>query len=90
MGELLEAVQAGLLAEAEAFRDARTATVATIEDAVEAGRTGFARIPWEAVGDEGEDRLAEHGITVRCLQRPDGGVPDDLEGPLVAVVARAY
>ena len=43
-----------------------------------------------AVGDEGEDRLAEHGITVRCLQRPDGGVPDDLEGPLVAVVARAY
>ncbi len=90
VGELLEAVQAGLLAEAEAFRDARTATVATIEDAVEAGRTGFARIPWEAVGDEGEDRLAEHGITVRCLQRPDGGVPDDLEGPLVAVVARAY
>ena len=90
VGELLEAVQAGLLAEAEAFRDARTATVATIEDAVEAGKTGFARIPWEAVGDEGEDRLAEHGITVRCLQRPDGGVPDDLEGPLVAVVARAY
>ena len=90
VGELLEAVQAGLLAEAEAFRDARTAAVATIEDAVEAGRTGFARIPWDAVGDEGEDRLAEHGITVRCLQRPDGGVPDDLEGPLVAVVARAY
>ena len=90
VGELLGAVQADLLAEAEAFRDARTATVATIEDAVEAGKTGFARIPWEAVGDEGEDRLAEHGITVRCLQRPDGSVPDDLEGPLEAVVARAY
>jgi prolyl-tRNA synthetase len=90
VGELLNAVQADLLAEAEAFRDARTATVATIEDAVEAGTTGFARIPWEAVGDEGEDRLAEHGITVRCLQRPDGSVPEDLEGPLEAVVARAY
>jgi prolyl-tRNA synthetase len=90
VGDLLAAVQAGLLAEAEAFRDARTATVATIEDAVEAGKTGFARIPWEAVGDEGEDRLAEHGITVRCLQRPDGSVPENLEGPLEAVVARAY
>jgi prolyl-tRNA synthetase len=90
VGELLASVQTGLLAEAEAFRDARTETVATIEDAIEAGGTGFARIPWEAVGDEGEDRLAEHGITVRCLQRPDGAVPDDLEGPLEAVVARAY
>ncbi len=90
VGELLGSVQAGLLAEAEAFRDARTETVASIEDAVEAGKTGFARIPWEAVGDDGEDRLAEHGISVRCLQGPDGTVPDDLEGPLEAVVARAY
>ena len=90
VGELLGSVQANLLAEAEAFQEARTETVASIEDAIEAGRTGFARIPWEAVGDEGEDRLAEEGITVRCLQRPDGTVPEDLEGPLEAVVARAY
>jgi len=87
---LLDEIQASLLAEATAFRDARTADVASIEDAVEAGTTGFARIPWEIVGDDGEDRLAEHGITVRCLQRPDGTVPDDLEGPLQAIVARAY
>jgi prolyl-tRNA synthetase len=90
VGDLLGAVQAGLLAEAEAFRDARTESVTTIDDAVEAGKAGFARIPWEAVGDEGEGRLAEQGITVRCLQRPDGSVPEDLEGPLEAVVARAY
>jgi prolyl-tRNA synthetase len=87
---LLEEIQAGLLAQARAFRDGRTADVASIEDAIEAGRTGFARIPWGIVGDDGEDRLAGQGITVRCLQRPDGTVPDDLEGPLQAIVARAY
>ena len=87
---LLEEIQAGLLAEATADRDARTADVATLDQAIEAGRAGFARIPWDALGDEGETALVEHGITVRLLQRPDGGVPDDLEGPLVALVARAY
>ncbi len=87
---LLDEMQAGLLAEAIAFRDGRTADVSSIEEAIEAGRTGFARIPWDVVGGEGEDRLAEHGISVRCLQTPEGGVPDDLEGPLQAIVARAY
>ncbi len=87
---LLDEIQANLLAEATAFRDARIATVSSIDEAIEAGRTGFARIPWELVGDDGEDRLAEHAISVRCLQTPDGGVPDDLEGPLHAIVARSY
>jgi len=87
---LLDEIQTGLLAEATAFRDSRTADVTSIEDAIEAGRTGFARIPWDIVGDDGEDRLAEHAISVRCLQRPDGSVPDDLTGPLHAIVARSY
>ena len=87
---LLGEIQANLLAEATAFRDDRTADVTSIEDAIEAGRTGFARIPWELVGDDGEDRLAEHAISVRCLQTPDGAVPDGLEGPLHAIVARSY
>ncbi len=86
----LDEIQAGLLAEATAFRDGRTADAASIDEAIEAARTGWARVPWELVGDDGEDRLAEQGITVRCLQRPDGTVPDDLEGPLQAIVARAY
>jgi prolyl-tRNA synthetase len=90
VGELLAEIQGGLLAEASAARDARTASVATLDEAIEAGRTGFARLPWDAVGEEGEQALAEHGITVRLLQRPDGSVPDDLEGPLDALVARAY
>ncbi len=87
---LLEEIQASLLAEATAFRDDRTADVTSIEEAIEAGRTGFARIPWELVGEDGEDRLAEHAISVRCLQTPDGAVPDGLDGPLHAVVARSY
>ena len=44
-----------------------------------------------AVGTEGEARLAEQGITVRCLLREDGTVPDGEDEPgLAAVVARAY
>ncbi len=87
---LLGEIQTGLLAEATAFRDARIADVSTIDEAIEAGRTGFARIPWQVVGDDGEDRLGEHAISVRCLQTPEGGVPDDLDGPLSAIVARSY
>jgi hypothetical protein len=43
------------------------------------------------VGDEGEQRLAQEGVTVRCLQRADGSVPDDATEPnLVAYCGRAY
>ena len=87
---LLAEIQGNLLAQATAFRDSRLSDVASIDEAIEAGRTGFARIPWELVGDDGEDRLAEHAISVRCLQTPDGGVPDGLDGPLHAIVARSY
>ncbi len=77
---LLEEIQAGLLAEATAFRDARTADVATLDEAIEAGRTGFARIPWDALGDEGEDRprrARDHGALPaapgrRRARRPRG------------------
>ena len=43
------------------------------------------------LGAEGEARLAEHAVTVRCLVEEDGSVPsaDDAPGN-VAVVARAY
>jgi prolyl-tRNA synthetase len=43
------------------------------------------------VGVEGEAKLAESAVTVRCLQRPDGSVPAaDDEPDLVAFCARAY
>ncbi len=81
-----------LLAEATAARDARTVDVASLEEAVEAGSVGFARVRLGALGPDGEDRLAEHAITVRCLQRPDGSLAEegDEEADLVAVVARSY
>ena len=49
------------------------------------------RVPWSLVRGEGEVRLAERAVTVRCLQRPDGSLPaSDDEDDLVAYVARAY
>jgi prolyl-tRNA synthetase len=89
--DALAAVQAGLLAEATRLRDERTTEATTIDDAREAAQTGFARIPWDALGTEGEAELAKASVTVRCLQRADGGLPlseDELD--LVAWVARAY
>jgi prolyl-tRNA synthetase len=81
-----------LLAESTAFREARTSEVATLGEAVEAGAAGFARIRLGALGPDGEDRLAEHAISVRCLQRPDGSLaePGDDERDLAAVVGRSY
>ena len=67
---LLATVQADLLAAATRRRDDRTHDVATLDEAAEAARAGFARLPWAAVGIEGEARLAQGGVTVRCLQRP--------------------
>ncbi len=80
-----------LLAEARAARDARTADVASLHEAVEAGSVGFARIPLHALGSDGEDRLAEHALSVRCLQRGDGSLAErDRDEDLVAVVGRSY
>ncbi|MET7451797.1 proline--tRNA ligase [Streptomyces sp. NPDC005574] len=84
--------QALLLAQSRERRLSRTSEVSTVEEAVEAaGAGGWARIPWAALGTEGEARLAEHAVTVRCLVAEDGSVPDTEDAPgNVAVVARAY
>jgi prolyl-tRNA synthetase len=89
---ILSAVGPDLLAEATAARDARTVDAASLEEATEAASVGFARVPLVALGPDGEDRLAQHALSVRCLQRPDGGlaVPGEPEDDLVAVVARSY
>ncbi len=92
VGTALAGAAADLLSEATAARDARTADVVTLEEAIEAGAVGFARVRLGALGPDGEDRLAEHAISVRCLQRPDGSLagPGDAEDGLVAVVGRSY
>ena len=87
----LQAVQAELLAEAGRRRDGRIVSVDSIDEAAEAAASGWARIPWSKLGEDGEAVLAQSAVTVRCLQRADGSVPErDDEDDLVAFVARSY
>jgi prolyl-tRNA synthetase len=91
VGELVDQVQADMLADAIARRDAATADVTTIADAADAAQDGFARLPWGLVRGDGEAELAGKGITVRCLLGAGGALPEsDADDDLVAVVARAY
>jgi prolyl-tRNA synthetase len=47
-------------------------------------------VPWAEVRGH-EDELARDALSVRCLQRADGGVPLSSDEPdLVAIVAKAY
>jgi prolyl-tRNA synthetase len=88
--ELLDDIQKALHEQAQQRQDERTVDAADIGEAVEAARTGFARIKWDNSG-ELEDRLNQESISVRCLRRRDGTVPLATdEDDLVAVVARAY
>jgi prolyl-tRNA synthetase len=88
---MLEDDQQELLAQATAFRDRLTRPAETIDEARELAGDGFARLPWRACGTEGEDRLAQAGVSVRCLIREDGEPVDDPDADGVdAVVARAY
>jgi prolyl-tRNA synthetase len=86
----LDAAQAALLADAQRVRDERTVTVATAADAVAAAQRGFGVVPWDVLGDEGEARVAQEGVTVRCLRSADGGLPGPDDSDLVAVLGRAY
>jgi prolyl-tRNA synthetase len=87
----LESDQQALYDEALAAREARTSDVLTLDNAIEAAATGWARIPWSAVGVEGERRANEAAVSVRCLTRADGSVPDSLDAPdLMAILARSY
>jgi prolyl-tRNA synthetase len=87
----LEADQQTLYDEALARRESRTADVTDVDEAIEASATGWARLPWSAVGAEGEAKANAVGVTVRCLVRADGSVPDSEHEPdLVAYLARAY
>jgi prolyl-tRNA synthetase len=78
MPAILDAQQDELLRQATALRDRLTARVTTLAEAVEQARAGAARIPWETLGADGERRLLEAGISVRCLIGEE------------AIVARAY
>lgn len=88
---LVTTIQADMLAAATARRDALITNCAALDDVRKVTQVGVARIPWSKVGTAGERELATNGITVRCLQRPDGSLPEtDDEPDAVAYLARAY
>jgi prolyl-tRNA synthetase len=88
---LMGEIQSHILRGATERRDANIAEVATVEEALEAAATGWAKLPWDVLRGEGEARLAKDAVTVRVLQRDDGTVPDaDDEPGLVAFVGRSY
>ncbi|MGH9288629.1 MAG: proline--tRNA ligase [Acidimicrobiales bacterium] len=89
--KLVTDIQHDMLADAVSRRDANIVDASDLGEAAAASRNGFARLPWRLVRGEGETRLAVDGVTVRCLQRPDGSLPrSEDEDDLVAFVARAY
>jgi prolyl-tRNA synthetase len=89
--DLLGKVQSDLFAAARHFRDEGTTDVSTIDEAIEAAQSGFARLAWSSVGPDGEVALRSEAITVRCLQRRDGSMPaNDLEPELDCIVAKSY
>ncbi|MEA3077163.1 MAG: prolyl-tRNA synthetase [Actinomycetota bacterium] len=88
---LLDTIQRAMFAEAKSLQDARTTNVDTIEAAIDAAQTGFAVLPYATIGEAGEDALNAKGVSVRCLQSHDGGLPLDADAPgTIAYVARAY
>jgi len=94
VGQVLTALdedQQKLYDTALAFRESHTVEVPTLADAIAATATGWARVPWSAVGVEGEAEANGQGVTVRCLVRADGSVPDSQDEPeLVAILGRSY
>jgi prolyl-tRNA synthetase len=88
---LLERIQTDLLAAAIAHRDERTPDVTSIAEALDAAKDGFARLAWDLVRGEGESELNTQAVSVRCLQRQDGSMPENEdEGGLICLVAKSY
>lgn len=89
--DALAADQELLWSEANSLKSSRSKEVETLDEAVEAANEGWAQIPWSLVGEDGEKVLNGQALTVRCLVRPDGSVPESENEPdLIAHVARAY
>lgn len=91
MPRMLVEDQRDLLAQATALRNRRTQSAETIDEAQVMAGEGFVRLPWDVCGQEGENRLAQAGISVRCLVRDDGDPVEDPDADgVTALVARAY
>ena len=87
----LDAQQTFILERAEDFLRERTVDVSTVQDASAAAKEGFGRVSFDVLRGEGEAQLRTEAITVRCLQRADGSMPDNEDEPgLIAIVGRSY
>jgi prolyl-tRNA synthetase len=87
----VDLVHAALFAQATQALRSGTTDVEDLDAAIEAARTGFARLPWAACGPDGERRLNAAGLSVRCLTTAQGSVPRAADADdLYAIVARAY
>lgn len=89
---LLESMHAEMIATARQRLMDRTVEAASVAEALDAARSGFARIPWAQLGEEGEDALNREAVSVRCLQTREGTVPGSggSESDLMAIVGRSY
>ncbi|MGH7758538.1 MAG: hypothetical protein ACREN7_04425, partial [Candidatus Dormibacteria bacterium] len=87
----LEEDQGRLFEEANQFQLAQTRRAASLEEVLEAARTGFARFPLSLLEGDGEDRLNRQGVSIRAISGPEAALPLDLTAQgLEAVAARAY
>jgi len=88
--DVMADIQSSLHRQALERREARTVDAASIDEAREAAQNGFARVPWDLIRDS-ETGLANDALTVRCLEREGGGIPDSSAEPgLTATVGKAY
>lgn len=92
VGAALEADHHALYDEALAARGNKISNVSTLDEAIEAAKSGlWARLPWDQVGVEGEATANQSAVTVRSLSRENGDLPDaDDESGMTAILARAY
>jgi prolyl-tRNA synthetase len=89
--QLTSRIQMDMFDAATARRDATISDCTTLDQARDTAQTGVTRLPWELIGTSGEQDLATSGLTVRCLHRSDGSLPDtDHDTGVLAYVARAY
>jgi prolyl-tRNA synthetase len=89
---LLESIHTDMIESARTRLANRTVDAATVTEALEAAQTGFARVPWKLLGEEGERMLNGQSVSVRCLQTPEGTVPCAANSPdeLLAIIGRSY
>ena len=89
--KLLATIQRDLYARALEWRDVNTLDVPSVVEAIDVAQTGFAKLSWDLVGANEEAQMNNEAVTVRCLQRADGSIPEsELENDLLCIVAKSY